>query len=358
MRITLIIFLLFILNGFSQDNQTSLSVDSFYGFAIEHDTKLAEAIEGNPYGFLISYNFNKKNANWKALYNYPEFGITALYENANSKVLGEMYGLLAHYNFYLNNRNNKNKLQLSIGFGLAYLTNKYDVINNTKNLALGSNFAATAYSKLNWKREIVKDKLAIQTGIILTHFSNGGVRSPNLGLNTFGINLGLNYKINNIIDFPKDTKPEKLNTKIGYNVEVKSGIHSSKNLQSKQYLFYTFTFMLDKEINQKSTLLVGTDFFITPFLKEYIDQDNPIESAKNKHDKRVGVFVGHELKMNKLIVLTHLGFHVYYPKKYDSRIYERFGFKYKLNKHIFTSLSLKVNLFRAEMTEFGIGYRL
>jgi hypothetical protein len=113
---------------------------------------------------------------------------------------------------------------------------------------------------------------------------------------------------------------------------------------------------MDKKINYKSTISTGIDFFDSKFLKNYIDEDTPQPQITNT--KRIGIFVGHDLKVNKINAITQIGYHIYYPKKYVSRVYERVGFNHFFNKHIFTELTLKINLFRAEMLEFGLGYQL
>ena len=51
--------------GLSQNEATrysNIQADLFYGILIEHDKSLDNAIQGNPYGFLVSWNqINDKN---------------------------------------------------------------------------------------------------------------------------------------------------------------------------------------------------------------------------------------------------------------------------------------------------------
>ena len=55
---------------------------------------------------------------------------------------------------------------------------------------------------LFYKKENIFDKVGLQAGFLFTHFSNGRMKSPNSGINTFLLNVGLNY------DFSKTTKRE------------------------------------------------------------------------------------------------------------------------------------------------------
>ena len=355
-----IVFLVFWLNinCFSQANHAYLEANAFFGMAIEHDKSLHTAIQGNPFGIMLSYNHkNTKEKEFLPYYNYSDFGFSILYENTNSTILGEMFGAYTHYNFYLNNRNAKNKLDLRIAFGLAYITNPYDAVSNPFNFALASKIAGTAYVKLNYQRFFYKQKIGFQTGISLIHFSNAGMKNPNLGLNTFALNFGFNYNFQKEEFIFGETKPnKKVHQKLKYNLIFRTGKNESKNIGSGSYPFYVGTFKMDKKINYKSTLTAGIDFFESKFLKNYIDEDEPQPNITNT--KRIGIFVGHDLKIHKINAITQIGYNVYYPKKYVTRMYERIGFNHFITKHLFTELTLKINLFRAEMLEFGLGYQL
>lgn len=363
------IFYLLIFITFSINAQTKkhhyFDFDTFYGHALEHDKSLSTAIQGNPLGFIAGYSIkNTSNKEWAKYYNYPDFGFSALYQNTNSDILGDMYGLYTHYNFYLNNRNSINKFQLRIAFGLGYITKPYNEITNPFNFSLSTKFAGTAYFKLNYHRDFFKGNMGFQTGLTLLHFSNASVEKPNLGLNTIALNFGLNYNLNNenFLFNKKERTPRYGNKeKIKYSLIVRYGINEGKIIDSGQYPFYVGTFQLEKKINFKSTLTTGVDYFKADFLNNYLQLRKELETgvpdSTNYKTDRVGVFVGHELYIHNFSMVSQIGVKVYYPNKYVSRVYERFGFKTQLTKNIFTELTLKLNIFRAEGVELGVGYR-
>lgn len=101
---------------------------------------------------------------------------------------------------------------------------------------------------------------------------------------------------------------------------------------------------------------------MTQSIKEYIKYRS-ISSFEESIDpntdyKRVGVFVGHELFINKLSIETQVGYYIYKPFKEDLDIYNRLGLKYYLTDNVFVVGGLKTHLFVAEAFEFGIGIRL
>ena len=78
----------------------------------------------------------------------------------------------------------------------------------------------------------------------------------------------------------------------------------------------------------------------------------------NTDYKRVGVFVGHELFINRISLEAQIGYYVYQPYKFDIPVYDRLGMKYYITKKLFTGLSIKTHIFLAEAMEFLIGVRI
>ena len=119
---------------------------------------------------------------------------------------------------------------------------------------------------------------------------------------------------------------------------------------------------VDKRINKLSAFQLGGDVFFSNFLKELIAYKSvafPEENLSGDEDyRRIGLFAGHELFINKLTLLTQLGYYVYYPFDFEGLTYVRVGLKrYFYNKY-FASITLKSHWAKAEAVEFGIGIRL
>lgn len=362
---TLLFFIfLYSILSFSQNYTNTnayLQTDFFYGKLIEHDKKLKNAIQNNPYGFMLSFNTkNTESSTFNTLYNYPERGYTFLYENFNSTVLGEAYGVYRHYTYNLTPKKN-HQLNFTSAFGLAYTTKPYSYINNPQNFAFGSKLLVSAYLKLQYFKFFTNSNFEFHTGFSLIHFSNISFKSPNLGINTIAFNLGVNYKLKTLktpISKNADSK-NKITSVIRYNLVFRGGYNESLEIDSGLFPFYTVTFYASKNINRYSTITAGIDFFDATFLKNHIKDINLNESKTYNENnyRRAGVFIGHELIQNNFAFISQIGYSFYYPFPYVSRVYERFGFKYNISKHFFSEITMKVNLFRAEALEFGIGYK-
>jgi len=363
-----IFILIFCLTAFIVSSQSSynkysaLETEFFVGKLIEHDKLLKNAIDGNPFGFFITYNtINSKKNNFNTLYNFPKRGYTFLYENFNSTVLGKAIAGFRHFSYNLK-PNNKNPLEFTTAFGLGYASKSYNKHTNPQNYAHGSKLLASAFLKLQYTQLLLKNRLQLSTGVSLIHFSNISFKNPNLGLNTVSATIGINYLLKNVT-VEKSTNinaTKNIKYPINYNLILRGGYNESKIINSGLHPFYTFTFYGSKTLNNYSTITAGFDFFNSTFVKQYIKTINS-EQNKNYNPnnyQRVGIFIGHELTQNHYAFISQIGYTIYYPFSYVSRIYERFGFKYKLSKHWFSELTIKVNLFRAEALEFGIGYKI
>jgi hypothetical protein len=151
--------------------------------------------------------------------------------------------------------------------------------------------------------------------------------------------------------------------KIKYNLAFRTGVSEAPVVGIGQRQFYHIGLYADKRFNRKSAIQFGTDVFFSRYLKDYIQFSSVAFPDKKPVDpntdyKRIGVFVGHELFINKLSIETQFGYYVYKPFKYDINIYQRLTLKYYINKNIFTGIGLKTHKAKAEAAELTLGIRL
>jgi len=322
------------------------------------------------YNFLIVYfcskrrilSWNKKtfgNNAWEQRYNYPDYGVSFIYQDLKNDILGNNFGLYAHYNFYFFKRN----LMFRIGQGLAHTSNPYDRIENPKNIAFGSTLLSSTYVMLNYKKERIIDRIGFQAGLSLIHYSNANVRAPNTSINTIALNAGITYNLEDeSAEYVNDVSKEKFTEPIKYNFAFRSGINQSDIVGSGQYPFYILSAYADKRINHKSAIQFGTDVFFSNFLKELIRFQSTAELGNgvtgDEDFKRVGIFAGHELFINKMSIETQFGYYVYYPFDFEGQTYIRIGLKRYFGDKLFGAMTLKSHGAKAEAVEFGLGIRL
>ncbi len=337
----------------------TLDASVFAGSILLHNPDISHLITGHPKGFVLGVN--KKSfglEEWEQWYNYPDFGATFVYQDMANSTLGDNYALYAHYNFYFLGRN----LQLRAAQGIVYNTNPYDKNDNFRNNAYGSRFLSSTLLMLNYYKENIFDGIGFKAGLSISHYSNANTKSPNTSTNTLAFNVGVTYNLlQKEPEFVIREKEKIAAWPMQYNVVFRTGINESDNIGSGQFPFYIFSAYADKIVGRRSAIQFGADVFFSNFLKELIrfqSSSFPENNIDPETDyKRVGVFLGHELLINKFSIETQLGYYVYYPYDFEGKIYNRIVLKRILGKNLFAAISLKSHAAAAEAVEFGLGVR-
>lgn len=369
MKSTLLFFSLLLLtfSAISQgqaENYFSLEGSFFYGNIWEHNPEIQHLITGHPTGFFLAVNEKTYGTKeWERRYNFPDVGFSAVYQNLHNEYLGEVVSVYGHLNWYFLNRN----LTLGVGQGMGYAFTPYDSGKNYQNTAYGSHLMATTFFRGNYIRENIWKGFGFQAGLTIIHYSNGNLKAPNKSTNTIAVNAGINYLLD-YEDFPeyvtqKDSLSRTYAEPLKFAFEFRSGINESDIIGIGRRPFYVFSAYADKRINYKSTFQAGVDVFVSPFLKDYIEYRSvayPEDGLSGDEDyKRVGLFVGHEWRFNRVAMVAQLGYYIYYPFDYENRIYNRLGIKrYIFNDNLYASVAVKAHWAKAEAVEFGLGYRL
>ncbi|GHC48566.1 acyloxyacyl hydrolase [Ulvibacter litoralis] len=351
---------------FSQQEEKSpfsVELDYFYGSILEHNLDIAHLITEHPSGFILSYNRKTYGFNeWERRYNFPDWGFTFEHHRSHNEVLGNQYSLYGHYNWYFLKRN----IVIRVGQGISYATNPYDLETNVHNNAYGTDLLSTTFLKVNYVRENVFKGFGFHAGFSVLHFSNANFRAPNNSTNTWAFNAGVSYLFNSE-EFPEyinenDPPSSSYAEPIKYNVVFRFGLNESDVIRQGQFPFYVVSAFADKRINYKSTLQAGADVFFATFLKEDINYRSiayPEDGVSGDEDyKRVGLFVGHELRFNKVAFVSQFGYYVYWPYAFENRFYNRLGLKrYFYQDKLFAGVTLKAHWAKAEGVEFGVGVR-
>lgn len=369
MKHFLFLFTVFLLSFplFSQEVELkpiSLEADFFYGSILEHNPDIQHLITGHPTGFIFSYNRKTYGFNeWERRYNNPDWGFTLTYQDLHNEYLGNALSAYGHINWYFLNRH----LMIRVGQGIGYVSSPFDTNTNYYNNAYGSHFLSSTFLKGNFVRENLWKGLGIHAGFAIIHYSNANFKAPNTSTNTLALNAGVSYQLD-YNEFPEyiqkeDSLSRTHAERFKYNLAFRTGINESDVIGLGQEPFYVISAFVDKRINFKSTFTAGVDVYFSTFLKELITYRSiayPEDGLSGDEDyKRVGVFVGHEWRFNKVAFVSQLGYYVYWPYAFENRVYNRLGLKrYFFDDRIFAAITVHAHWAKAEAVEFGIGYRL
>jgi hypothetical protein len=328
-----------------------------YGFVIPHHDYMVHLTSQHLTMFeldLVQATNGKKL--WEQLHHYPLKGISLLYSDlGGSDYLGKAIAIIPYINFNLT-RGNKVNLFFRFGCGVGYLTKRFDRLENYKNTAIGSHFNA-AIQMMYEMRWHATNRLEITAGIGLTHFSNGAIKTPNLGINIATLSAGLAYKMDkNIPERIEQNRPELNKKKWEFNVIGIFGISELYAAYGPKYPAIVLSAFFLKPLSLKRKMGIGIDIFYDEANIESLARLN--DPVKHKYEViRPGISCIHKIEFSHLSLIMQLGVYAYTRYKIDGYIFDRLALQYCFGKHYLIHLGLKTHLFTADMIEYGIGYK-
>lgn len=358
--IVLVFFVVQALFAQKNANTPSFEVRFFRGNVLPHTPDLYH-LQGHPEGIQFHYNLQTHGAQeWHAAYNYPSYGVYLLYQDFNNRFLGHSWAAGTYFRFNFLKRH----LQVQTAAGVAYMNQPYDKVTNSKNKAFGSTLLANINIGLEYHQPLFHNQMDVSAGLLFTHYSNGRSKSPNSGINTYGLTIGLAYNLQKPVSNSPDTTKVKTNyrEKLHYNFVFRTGFNESSVINSGRHPLYHLGAYIDKRLNRKSGVQLGADLFLTQSFKDFIKYKSaayPEDHIDPNTDyKRAGIFAGYELYINRLSLEAQVGYYFYDPLHNEIPLYDRIGLKYYWTPKVFSALSLKTHMFLAEAIEFGLGIRL
>lgn len=332
--------------------------------------------------FALKYGFGTWGNKWEDYsFGLPYYGIGVYFPRFSyQKEMGDpfsayifMGGTIAELNPFLS-------FNYEINLGASFNWNHYDIFENSDFTALGSSvnvhLAGSGY--FNWR---LSDKFDLHTGVGLSHFSNGALRTPNHGLNAVSPFVELAYYFDrrdkrSLKDIMNYTSPEFRKSSV-HDITVMYTTHTLKidtagtGMESKyprkqfnvvgisySYMQHnTRRFMwgpsielvYDESINASFT---GKRDRKTGQYREYYKMAGMMERFS------VGLSMKGEIVMPGYTIFANLGYDVYHKDKRTKRIYQIYGGKVNLSDNLFATFSVRsTNVTRSQYLYFSLGYR-
>ncbi len=330
------------------------------GKIVKHRETISHLITEFPVSLQLTYDRKTHGTEeWEKRFNFPDIGLTFIYTDFRNPVLGRYYALLPTFNFYTRKkRDARYQFIYRLGFGPNYSTETYDRDNNNKNSIVSTKFSFGVLFEAENRFSISKNWQAIAS-INFTHFSNGAIRLPNRGINVLNTSLGVAY----LLDYDGGTGnniPEEgiLRDKWGLVATLAGGFHEAVEINAGTHPFFVLSAAVDKQLNRKSTFSLGLDWFYSVALKKFRVNDYTWEGDELPDFNRVGIFIGHDLRVNEVALFSQLGYYLYDPYSFFTPIYFRLGLKYNFSPKVAAGVAVKSHGPTAEAVEFLISHRI
>jgi len=328
------------------------------GFMIKHDDEMGHLSQGSTKGFEVFVNKNTygKTA-WEQVFKFPDLGISLGYYDYGSEILGKSIGLFFYSDFIIA-RTKRFEGLFKIGSGFAYHTNPYDRIENNKNIAVGSSFTQNMQLRLGLNYKI-SDQLKFTGAVTATHFSFAAFVQPNKGANVVSFNSGFSYRLNKEVpDYQYNTDSFIYDKSLKYNLSFSYFVKEIPPIGGPKYPVFVLSYYMSKQVSNTNILNAGIDGFNNTAVKEEIRRNKEINQEDSPDHKRIGLTLGHELKLNNVSLLTQLGVYLYRPYKTDQPVYQRYALKFYLTDNVFLHWGFLTHYAKADHVELGLGITL
>ncbi len=347
---------------FSQNSFTSASVYSGYGAVIQHTGKIGNLIAERPFFFEI--NFFKTSSGyykWHRTNHFPDYGLCFNYETlGNREKLGESYAVAPYLELPFHRQEKSITFKMKMAWGLAYLTKKFDIETNHKNIAIGTHINTFIQFRFLWQIKFSKH-FFMNPNLTFIHVSNCRFSVPNLGINTLYPSLGFVYKFkeNKKYDSVVDSLSDKQNKQEGL-LFAGIGVNEVEPPTGKKLFAVTVGINYYYNLHQNQQMGVGTDMFYEESLAHELrknDTDKVILNFNNTVSN--GIKISYAYNFGRLTPFIEMGIYTYTATGQlpNGRFYHRLGCRYYFKNHLVAHFSLKTHFAVAYHIEVGAGYR-
>jgi hypothetical protein len=339
--------------------------------------KPTDPVFDQDYDFVaLSFQLLKQTSGknlWEKSYGFPSYGFGAYSANFGSTTnFGTPIALYAVFKAPFR-RWNRMSLNYEGGFGLTFNWEGYNPAEGSYNISMGANESVFIDLGMNFSYAL-SSYFDLGIGYSFTHFSNGAMKAPNYGLNTFAPKISLNYNIERFI--PPETKEKlpdyKRSTSIDFSFfgGIKNVLYTGNNVDSLSkykgvyYPVYGMNTVLNRQLTYKSKIGIGLSLSYDGSYNSTIlienDQPEPVEGFHG--DKlSLSIFPSYELVISRLSVVIQPGFYLFRkPSDNNTPVtYQRLGLHYLINERFIAGICLRAYDYHvSDYIEWTLGYRL
>jgi hypothetical protein len=254
-------------------------------------------------------------------------------------------------------RTRRFETSFKIGAGFGFHNKPYDRETNNQNVAVGSPVTNSMQLRLGFNYKIT-ERWKFTTAISITHFSLAAFTQPNKGLNTVTANAGFIYRVSKVVpEYKTLDENYDWDHALRYNANFSYALKEIPPIGGSKYPVYELQFYVNKQVTKTNIINLGIDGFDNTALKAQLERSG-MDPEDYPDYKRIGITVGHELKLSRIALLTQLGIYVYRPYKVEKFIYQRYAIKYYFSRHLYLHYGFLSHYAKASHGELGIGLSL
>jgi len=346
----------------------SIEPNLHIGKIYKHTPNLTFSVDDISTGIELNFT-NKKYGKkaWHQQLKYPKGGVALFYYHlGDTDLFGQSIGVVPNIIFPVFNLK-KLDSSFQLGWGLAYVTKRFDPIDNTENNALGSNFNSinTFKYQLGYR---FSPSCKINLGASFTHYSNGASQLPNFGINIPALVIGASFTPSPIQkrDFIQHDL-DKINNRWGISVHLDLAYKEVKPAGGPRYPFYVASLSGVYRLSAVQELSIGIDYEYNKSFYIFGLHTSTFLSEKEarRGSTRLGIFLADEFLFGNVGLYGQVGTYIPgYNRNTRFFLYTKLAMRYYLpafgkpKTKFYIGLYLKSHKITAEYLALGIGARL
>lgn len=349
--------------AFSQKEMTGtkdfyIKLAPTYGFIYEHRSTIGNLVKGYIPGLEIDFvKPTTGSKRWHRENNFPEVGLSFNFiDFANPKQLGYCYALSPYIEIPLNKKVRASRPVLRVCWGVSYLTKKFDINDNPKNIAIGSHWNTYVQWKMLWHLNL-SNKFRLEPGISFAHASNGRSQVPNLGLNVASLNLGLTYKLNGEVA-KSDLLDSSSVWKSKHEILIWDAAGFNEHEPPGGPKYFSNTFGANYYYNVRNTHKWGAGIDVCYDTQNAYHLETSGNPANGWTDiLQLGVKACYAYNVGQISFPIEMGYYAVSKPKEDGPIFHRLGIRYYCKNGLMFNFSMKSHWAVAAHFDYGLGYR-
>jgi len=268
-------------------------------------------------------------------------------------------------------RKQRFSVNAELGFGVSFNWRSFNPITNQYNVALGlaQAFMSDAGVSLNYQLSNHFDLLA---GFNFSHYSNGAIKMPNFGINTYAPKIGIKYNFYERPEFVKYKVPKyKPHGEwiLSAFAAMKNIIFDSVDIEIKEkyegvfFPVYGFSALYNWQISHLSKFGIGATFNYNGSINAQVAvENNELDEVDGPFaDKlQLSIYPSYELCIDKVSIVLQPAFYVYRKnfKNQSPVFHQRVSINYHISDKIFAGITLRDYSMHADFVEWTVGYRI
>lgn len=341
--------------------QAAIRITSHYGFIVPHREEIKNLIQGHSWGVNAEMPLKyRREKFWHRAWSYPQQSWTMTFLNTgNPKQLGTHYSLLHQLYLPLQKPSNEWKIKqhLALGIGLGFASKVWNQAENYQATVLSSHLNTALSLQYGWQFNMRRGP-AISCGFRMAHFSNGSLKTPNLGTNNFSFFVAseLTHK-NHLVATNSDSLMSNELSRFRLTGGYFFGLKEILPPGERKYFVNALQLGFDARMNAKSSFTCGLDIMRNSSLPILFQEKSGITNSISSL-MQLGAMMGYVMHFNRFELRFQQGFYCVDQYKEDGLLYQRVGLRFYVTERCWLSVMLKTHFAKADYGEYGIGYTL